>query len=213
MVALDHIVLVAESLEQGVSFVAEQLGISPQPAWSNALFGTHSLGLRLGAQCHLEIIAIDPLAAPPACPRWYHLDDVNMQRTLMRRPRLFGWVVRVPDIDAAISNAAFEVGEAIAMQQGDLSWRQTVPHDGALILHGAGPSLIQRSAGSHPAQWLPDQGCTIAGFRLSDEAPEVMRRRLASVGADGLVTFEQGNRGESRIEMTVRTPHGTGLLL
>jgi hypothetical protein len=136
-----------------------------------------------------------------------------MKRTLMRRPRLFGWVVRAENLDALIKSATFDVGEPVALQQGDLGWRQTVPKDGSLILFGAGPSLIERTTIGHPAQWLKDQGCTLTEVRLSDEAPERMRRRLASVGADGLVTFEEGNPGESRIEARIETPHGERLLL
>jgi hypothetical protein len=213
MASIDHLVLVAESLEQGAEFVAQQLGVEPQPAWKNADFGTHSLAVKLGRECYLEIVAIDPEATNPGRPRWYGLDQPDMKRTLMRRPRLFGWVVSVENLDALIKSAAFDVGEPIPLQHGDLGWRQTVPRDGSLILFGAGPSLLERTTIGHPAQGLKDQGCTLTEVRLFDEAPERMRRRLASVGAEGLVTFEEGNAGESRIEARIETPHGERLLL
>lgn len=213
MPAIDHIVLVAESLEQGAEFVAQQLRVTPVYAWRNEVFGTHSLALRLGPAAFLEVVAVDADAPPPARPRWYQLDEPEMQRTLMRRPRLFGWVVRVEDIDAAIGSAQFAVGEAVAFAQGGLAWRQSVPRDGALVLFGAGPSLIEREGSGHPAQWLPDQGCALDRLTNSDEAPARMRALLASVGAETLVAFQQGNRGESRFEVTITTPHGGGLLL
>jgi hypothetical protein len=213
MASIDHLVLVAESLEQGAEFVAQQLGVEPQPAWETTDFGTHSLAVRLGAECYLDIIAIDPSAANPKRPRWYGLDQPDMKRTLMHRPRLFGWAVRVEGLDASIKNAVFDVGEPVALLQGDLGWRQTVPRDGSLILFGAGPSLIERTTTGHPSRRLKDQGCTLTQVRLFDEAPERMRYRLASVGADALVTLEQGNAGESRIEACIETPHGQRLLL
>lgn len=212
MTELDHLVLVAESLESGADFVVQQLKVAPQLAWTNAFFGTHSLALKLGEACHLEIIAIDPEAPQPVRRRWYKLDDPGTHRTLARRPSLFGWVVRVANLDTALAAVDFDAGEPITMSQGELVWRQSVRRDGELVMFGAGPSLIERHGG-HPSRWLSDKGCTIETLRLSDEQPAAMKRRLAPIGADQLVHFEQGNPGESRVEVVIRTPSGTGLLL
>jgi hypothetical protein len=213
MAAIDHLVLVAESLDQGAEFVAQQLGVEARYAWKNAYFGTHSLAVKLGGECHLEIIAIDADAPHPDRPRWYGLDQPDMKRTLMRRPRLFGWAVRVANLGAVINTAMFDVGEPVALQQDDIGWRQTVPKNGNLILFGAGPSIVERTTMDRPTRLLEDQGCKLEELRIFDETPENMRQRLASIGADGLVTIVQGNQGESRIEALIETPQGMRLLL
>ncbi len=213
MNTIDHIVLVADELNNGRLFVEERLGVTPTPWCRNDRYGTHSLALRLGNHAYLEVMAADPDADPPPQPRWYELDDPHMQRTLARRPRLFGWAVRVTSLAAAVDNAAYDAGIPLSVIQGGISWKQTQRPDGQLILSGAGPALVERSLAAHPASQMPDQGCRIAVLRVSDGKPAEMQHLLASIGADTLVEISRGNGGERRIEVEVETPSGVRLLL
>lgn len=213
MASIDHIVLLAETLDAGREFVMERLGVAPAVKWTNALFATHSLALRLGDSCYLEILAVDPDAADPPRVRWYGLDDRGIRRTLARRPRLFAWALAVADLDATCEAATFDAGSPLSLVQGDLDWRQTVPADGELVLSGAGPVLIERRGGGHPALRMPDQHCTLETLRISDGEPFAIRNHLASVGAADLVAIEEGNRGERRFETVIATPDGPRLLL
>ena len=66
--AIDHLVIAANNLAEGVDWCEHTLGVSPGPGGEHALFGTHNRLLRLatgsGQPCYLEIIAINPDATP-----------------------------------------------------------------------------------------------------------------------------------------------------
>ena len=66
--AIDHLVIAAPTLAEGVDWCEQTLGVSPGPGGAHALFGTHNRLLRLaicsGQPCYLEIIAVDPAATP-----------------------------------------------------------------------------------------------------------------------------------------------------
>ena len=69
-VAVDHLVVAAPSLEAGVAWCEATLGVTPGPGGRHPQFGTHNRLLKIASeaypQAYLEIIAIDPQAAPPA---------------------------------------------------------------------------------------------------------------------------------------------------
>ena len=82
--ALDHLVVMADSLAQGVAWCEATLGLTPAPGGAHALFGTHNRLLAIGSpawpQAYLEIIAIDPAVAPrPVRRRWFDMDDAALQ--------------------------------------------------------------------------------------------------------------------------------------
>jgi hypothetical protein len=52
---LDHLVLAAHSLTQGVEYIREKLGVEPQGGGQHASQGTHNRLLRLDRGCYLEI--------------------------------------------------------------------------------------------------------------------------------------------------------------
>jgi hypothetical protein len=67
--AVDHLVVAAATLEQGVAWCEATLGVTPGPGGRHALMGTHNRLLNLGSAAfphsYLEIIAIDPEAPAP----------------------------------------------------------------------------------------------------------------------------------------------------
>jgi len=62
---LDHLIVAATNLEQGVAWIEERLGAHPQPGGKHVAMGTHNALLRIGARVYLEIIAVDPTASAP----------------------------------------------------------------------------------------------------------------------------------------------------
>ncbi|MEW5882401.1 MAG: VOC family protein, partial [Pseudomonadota bacterium] len=82
----DHLVVACADLEQGSMWAAETLGAEPQPGGKHATMGTHNRLLKLGPRVYLELLAIDPHAAPPAHPRWFSLDDPAIQARAARSP-------------------------------------------------------------------------------------------------------------------------------
>ena len=92
--ALDHLVLAAITLADGIEFVADTTGVVPQPGGKHVAMGTHNALLRLGPRVYLEIIAIDPDGLTPARPRWFDLDNIALQAELTERPPRIGATVR-----------------------------------------------------------------------------------------------------------------------
>ena len=61
---VDHLVIAAQSLDQGVQWCEATLGVTPRAGGEHPLMGTHNRLLRLSTpgypRAYLEIIAIDP---------------------------------------------------------------------------------------------------------------------------------------------------------
>lgn len=74
MLKLDHLTVIAPSLERGVEHVHRQIGIAMPIGGKHPEMGTDNHVLRLGDDVFLEVIAIDPGAQRPNCPRWFGLD-------------------------------------------------------------------------------------------------------------------------------------------
>ena len=104
-IALDHLVVAARTLDAGVAWCAATLGVAPSAGGRHALMGTHNRVLSIAApafpRAYLEIIAVDPQAAPPGRRRWFDLDDPVLATRLDAGPALVAWVARCDDIGAA----------------------------------------------------------------------------------------------------------------
>ncbi|MDC8756808.1 VOC family protein [Janthinobacterium fluminis] len=202
---IDHITVTAPSLDEGVAYVREALGVAPQAGGAHPRMGTHNRLLRLGADLFLEVIAADPAAAPPSRPRWFQLDDAQYNC----RPRLATWVVRVAAIDAAAAACAFAPGAVEPMTRGALSWRITIPPDGRLALDGAAPALIEWDVAAHPAAAMPDLGCSLLGLEVCHPDAGRLRAMLAGLACAGPVRVAQLEAGaQPYLLALIRTPAG-----
>lgn len=158
---VDHLVIAAATLEQGVAWCEATLGVAPGPGGQHVLMSTHNRLLKIASAAfhgaYLEIIATDPAAPPPGRARWFGLDDPALQARIAQQPQLVHLVARTENLDMlrwGLVNAGQQPGLPIATQrdtpQGLLSWQILVRDDGALPCGGALPTLIQWS-GTHPA--------------------------------------------------------------
>ncbi len=175
---LDHLVVAAATLDEGVAWCERTLGITPGPGGKHARFGTHnrlfSLASPAWPRAYFEIIAIDAQASAPAQPRWYGLDDPARQRRLAGQgPTLVQWVARCDDlagVQALWRTAGIDVGEAIAAERatpgGRLRWRISVRDDGARLAGGAVPVLIDWGAAVHPTDAMPASGVALVSMQL-----------------------------------------------
>ena len=207
---LDHLVLAARSLDEGVAWCERTLGIAPAAGGRHALMGTHNRVFAIASddfpRAYFEIIAIDPDAPAPRRARWFDLDDAALQREVADGPRLVHWVARCGDVEAALATLArcgVDAGRTVAASRatpaGELRWRITVPDDGARRLHGALPLLIDWGA-MHPTDAQAPSGVTLQSLALdagSDPAP------LRALGLD---RYFAG--AGAPITATLATPHG-----
>ena len=90
MLKLDHIVLAAESLVEGVNYVEERLEHRLDAGGKHEMFGTHNRLLSLG-DCYFEVIAKNPEASSPQvetdprhCPRAEPEPPVNKPQSQAR---------------------------------------------------------------------------------------------------------------------------------
>ena len=203
---LDHLVVAASTLEQGVAWVEERLGVAPGPGGKHAAMGTHNRLLSLGPGRFLEVLAIDPEAPAPARPRWFTLDAPGTRRRLATGPFLIHWVVRSEDIERALGAIGPEPVEILALSRGDYRWRIGVPPDGSLADDGISPTVIQWE-GSRPAQALAASGCTLERLDLHHAQAHSTLRKLRAAGLSSLEPV-RAHEGAPALVAQIRAPRG-----
>jgi hypothetical protein len=218
--AIDHLVIAASTLAEGVAWCEQTLGVIPGPGGAHPLFGTHNRLLRLhtetGQACYLEIIAIDPAATPQrAAPlaRWFDLDHPALHKQLREQgPQLVHWVLRVPDIHATLANwqaQGLDRGPALTASrptpQGLLQWRISVRGDGQRLMGGALPTLIEWGD-VHPCDAMPDSGLTLSAITL--HAPDTTALQSALAAAKLNNPAVQLHSAPAGLSARLRTPRG-----
>ncbi|GEM82867.1 VOC family protein [Meiothermus hypogaeus] len=202
MTRLDHLVLAAKALGEGLQYVQDTLGLELPPAGGkHPLMGTHNRLLNLGNGAYLEIIAIDPEAPPPAQLRWFDLDRFT------GAPRLLTWVARTEDL---ARYQGFGLGPAREARRGELEWHITLPEDGRLHWGGVVPYLIQWGL-RHPTHTLPDMGCRLVELVLFHPEAEAVARVLHKLDLElNQIRLEPAPKPELRA--FIQTPGGLQLL-
>jgi len=173
---VDHLVIVADTLDQGARWCETTLGAAPVAGGRHALMGTHNRLLAIGSvrfpQAYLEVIAIDPDAPAPPRPRWFEMDDPRLRDAVRETPRLVHLVARTTMIEMVrwgLINCGLNPGTLLSAQRetpaGLLKWRITVRDDGTLEHGGALPTLIEwRSA--HPCERMPASAVSLRALTL-----------------------------------------------
>ena len=189
--AVDHLVVAAATLEDGVRWCERVLGITPGPGGRHATMGTHNRLFSIAGpsfpRAYFEILAVDPQGVAPLRPRWFDLDEARQRAALAVGPRLIHWVARSASLaaDRAVLRAAgHDPGEPIAAErdsaQGLLRWTLTVGADGRLHCGGALPSLIAWDA-RHPTDAMAPSGVALQGLEVCGLPPEAVGRLPAGV--------------------------------
>jgi catechol 2,3-dioxygenase-like lactoylglutathione lyase family enzyme len=195
---IDHLAVTCADLDEGAAWVEARLGVPLDGGGRHARFGTWNRLLLLGPGLYLEVIAPEPGTAP-AAPRWFGLHKAGA-------PALAHWIVRVPNLDAALAEAPPEAGEALALSRGDLRWRSAVPPDGSLPWGGAFPMLIEWDGqGGHPADRLPDRGLRLLGLEVGHPRASRLRGLLGHLADPRLSMVTADVPG---LRATIATPRG-----
>lgn len=202
---LDHLVVVAQSLDAGAALVAQALGFTPGPGRKHPHMGTHNLLLSLGACAYLEVVAIDPQAAPIARPRWFGLDALAAERG----PRLAAWVANTDDIHRHTSP---ELGVVETMEREGMTWQMSISQDGRAPLCGAAPLLIQRATPVHPASRLQDLGLRLRRLQIRHPHPDQVARVLARLEFPDTPTITLERAPTTALIAEIETPLGLRVL-
>lgn len=202
---VDHLVVLAPSLEEGERWCERTLGLKPGPGGQHALMGTYNRLLRIDSSsyewAYLEIIAIEPGAPTQRSAhqrRWFDLDDAELASRLERDgPTLAHWVARTDDLQAACAawlSLDIDRGRVLsasrATQQGELQWQITVRDDGARLFDGCLPTLIQWGP-RHPVPAMPDRRLRLQRLCIRHPQAERLARAGQAIGLQGVV-FETG---------------------
>ena len=206
---LDHIVIGAATLQQGVNYIRETLDIDIPSGGEHFHMGTHNHLMQLGNQIFLEVMAINPKAVAPNRPRWFGLDDPFVKAQLEHQPRLLTWVVNTPDISLLQKQSKFNFGAIASMNRGDIEWLITVPADGSLPGAGMLPTSIEWGNHTHPSDRYPDLGCSLQRLEIHHPNLDWLKSILESIGADRCVElFSLGANVAPYLVASIQTPSG-----
>lgn len=222
MAALDHLVVMAASLDEGAAWCEATLGATPETGGEHPLMGTHNRLLAIATpdqpRAYLEIIAINSIATNDHCMRthrWFDMDLPDLQARVARHgPQLIHWVARVPDAVqavAALARLGLDRGEVIQAHRdsplGRLHWQITVRPDGQRLLDGCLPTLIQWGD-THPADRLPARGVALRRLSLRHPQAALLGDALAALGLAGVELAA----GPPRLSATLQTARQTLVL-
>ncbi len=222
---IDHLVIVAQSLEQGVQWCEATLGITPGHGGEHTLYGTHNRLFKVASpanpMAYVEIIAINPHAVRPkrACPtRWFDMDTPTLQKAVAKEPRLVHFVVNTPDIRAArmaIRMQGIDRGPAVSASRrtnrGTLNWQISVRADGQRLFDGCLPTLIQWGKPEatdplklHPRNTLTRSGVTLHSLEVSHPSADKLKAAYEAMGLNNVVLSE----GPANLKANLQTPKG-----
>src|SRR5512133_637739 len=226
---IDHLVIMAQTLEQGVQWCEATLGVTPAPGGEHAQYGTHNCLFKIATPGHplayLEIIAINPAAKKPAnaeAKRWFDMDDAALQAAVAMEPRLIHFVANTDDLQGArtaLKAQGIERGPAVHAsrhsRRGLLQWQITVREDGQRLFNGALPSLIQwGKAGDaeplrlHPRNSLPRSGVSLQSLAVTHPTAAKLQAAYEAIGLDSVAV----EAGPANLSATLHTPKGTVVL-
>jgi len=189
---IDHLVIGANDLEQGVTFLKDKLNVILPQASKHVDMSTHNCVAPTGNDSFIEILSIDPDAPEPNRARWFDMDKPAVKDKFKQSPCAYHWVVGTNDLDAVIANSPIPLGEVVKFTRDERSWRLTIPVDGSLQEQGLIPTFIEWSPGAHPSTGMNDLGITLEEVVLTHPKPEWLTDILTKLEVNHLATIIEG---------------------
>ena len=226
---IDHLVVAARTLQEGVAWCEGMMGVSPSAGGEHEQFGTHNRLFKIATpqypMAYFEIIAIHPAASLQkriASKRWFDLDDPALHASIAQEPRLIHFVVSTSDIQLASKTwqaQGLDTGPVVQAQRhtdkGLLHWQITVREDGQRLLGGTLPTLVQwgkpddtEPTRLHPRNSLPRSGVSLKNITVSHPSPAKLTNAYEAVH---LKNVDIAN-GEANISAHLQTPKGLVVL-
>jgi hypothetical protein len=222
---IDHLVVMAASLDQGVQWCEDTLGITPGPGGEHEKYGTHNRLFKIASPqfplAYFEIIAINPQAVIPKraqVPRWFDMDDAALQKAVAQGPRLVHFVSSTDDVKAArhvLRTQGIERGQVVhasrKSSKGTLNWQITVREDGERLFNGCLPTLIQWGKPDateplrlHPRNSLPRSGVTLQSLTVSHPSGAKLQAAFDAIGLADIAI----ETGPANLVASLQTPKG-----
>ena len=222
---IDHLVVMASTLEAGVQWCEETLGITPGPGGEHEKYGTHNRLFKIASPtfplAYFEIIAINPHAVIPKraqVTRWFDMDDQALQKAVSAQPRLIHFVSSTDDVKSARHQwrtQGIERGQIVHASRksgkGTLNWQITVREDGDRLFNGTLPTLIQWGKPDatdplrlHPRNSLPRSGVTLQSLTVQHPSAAKLKTAFELIGLEGIHV----QTGPANLVATLQTPKG-----
>jgi hypothetical protein len=215
---VDHLVVAASTLQEGVAWCERTLGITPGPGGEHPLMGTHNRLFNISSahypDAYFEIIAIDTGATRTRIhseKRWFDLENEALQLRLKQNgPQLVHFVASTPQAAPAIQALAslgIDRGELLAASRmtpkGLLSWKITVRADGQRLMNGCLPTLIEWGD-VHPTHNMAVSGVTLQSLTASQPQMDALAAAYQAIGLAGVAA----TCGTPNLVAVLQTPLG-----
>jgi len=222
---IDHLVVMAASLDDGVQWCEDTMGITPGPGGEHEKYGTHNRLFKIASPqfplAYFEIIAINPLAVIPKraqVTRWFDMDNLTLQKAVAQGPRLVHFVSSTEDVKAArhvLRKQGIERGQVVhasrQSSKGTLNWQITVREDGERLFNGCLPTLIQWGKPDateplrlHPRNSLPRSGVTLQSLTVSHPSGAKLQAAFDAIGLAHIAI----ETGPANLVASLQTPKG-----
>lgn len=206
--SVDHLLLGARDLDEGIAWLHARTGVKAQPGGSHPGVGTRNALVSLGGRQYLEIIAPDPAQSQ---------FNFNIDVRRLSAPRLVTWAVSTSDVDAAVAAVRRHGLEVFGPRDGS----RARPDGSVLEWRSAGvkapfaepgvdpvPFFIEWASNSrHPSVDAP-AGCRLVDLAIAGPDPARLKALLASLALDATVT----KAAHARLTATLDTPKGRVIL-
>ena len=187
---LDHIVLAANTLEEGTSYLENKLHIKLSNIGYHKDMGTHNRVVKISKSVYLEVISIDPNCGHLNSKRWFNLDSLKLQSQLRKSPQVIGYVIENVDIKILKYYEPF-----FKASRGEYKWKFAMPGTKASILadqsylNGIIPSLINWES-EKPINKMQDNHLNLEKIQvLLSESQSTYKNFINSLGAIEKLTF------------------------
>jgi hypothetical protein len=222
---IDHLVVAAHNLQQGVEWCEATLGITPAAGGEHEKYGTHNRLFKIATPAfpvaYFEIIAINldaVIEKKPPPVRWFDLDNKQLQAELAKSPRLIHFVANtgsIQDARHAWKDQGIDRGPIIHASRktpkGLLQWQITVRPDGDRLFNGTLPTLIQWGKPEaadpmqlHPRNHLPRSSVSLKSLSVSHPSASKIKAAYDAIMLGNIDVME----GPANIVATLQTPKG-----
>ena len=207
MLELDHLVVIAPTLGEGVAHVRSCTDLDVPFGQRHRYMGSHNHLLQLGDSVYLEIVALDPDGDRPHRARWFGLDDAEaVKADWDAGRRLRAWVARTDAIDLVLARREHVLGRTISLPWTEPQFEFALTDDGALPLNGAAPCVIDRRGRPRSMATMPDLGARLLSFSLAHPDPAAVAALYRELAVDRPPTVAPGP--ELRYRARIQTRDG-----